>query len=63
MSVAPRVPFAAASSLVVSVPLLADGASLTGVIVTLIVAVFELTVPSFTLNVNESLPLALAFGV
>src|SRR6476620_8502670 len=59
-SVADSVPGAAVSSFVVSEPLLATGASLTAAIVTVIVAVLLFTVPSFTLKVNESDPLALA---
>ena len=43
--------------------LLATGASLTAVMVILTVAVLESKVPSLTLKVNESLPVAFVFGV
>ena len=42
---------------------LATGGSFTAVTVMETVAVFESTVPSLTLNVNESAPLKLAAGV
>ena len=51
------------SSLPLSVCALASGASFTGVTVRLKVAVFEVTSPSLTVKVNESLPLKSAFGV
>ena len=41
----------------------ATGASFTAVILIDTVATAESTVPSFTLKVNESVPLAFAFGV
>ncbi len=62
-SLALSVPLSAVSSLVVSEPLLAAGASFTGLIVTVIVATLESTVPSFALKVNVSVPLAFRFGV
>jgi len=48
---------------VVSEPLFATGASLTAAIVTVTVAVLLFTAPSLTRKVNESEPLAFAFGV
>jgi hypothetical protein len=55
------------TSVVSSVPLTPipanTGASFTAVIVIETVAATESAVPSFTLNVNESLPVAFAFGV
>ncbi|MNY68729.1 hypothetical protein D3C86_2065420 [compost metagenome] len=50
------------SSSVVNVPTLVVGSSLAGVIVTVTVAALESTVPSFTLKVNVSVPVAFAFG-
>ncbi len=44
-------------------PFEATGGSLTGVIVTETVAVFESMVPSFALKVKLSAPFAFAFGV
>ena len=61
--IVPRVRLLAVSSLVVTLWLLATGASFTDVIEILTVAVLEFAVPSFTLNVNESLPVALPAGV
>jgi hypothetical protein len=62
-SVAARVPLAGVSSGVVSEPAAATGASLTAVIVTVKVAVFESTLPSLALNVIVSVPFAFAPGV
>ena len=62
-SLAAGVPVPGVSSSVVSAPLAATGASLTGVIVTVKVAMFESSAASCALNVKVSVPLALAFGV
>ena len=44
-------------------PFSATGASFTGVIVTVMVPMFESTVPSFALNVKASVPDTLPFGM
>ena len=62
-SLATSVPETGTFSSVVTALSLARGASLTGVIVTVTVAMFESVVPSLTRKVNVSLPVALAFGV
>ena len=62
-SVPESVRFSVPSSATVNEAAFAAGASFTGVMVMETVAVFESNVPSLALKVNESLPLAFAFGV
>ena len=57
MSLACSVTGALESSAAVSVPFVATGGSFTGVTVTLMVAVLELSWPSLARNVKESAPL------
>ena len=63
-SVAVTVNVSSESSSTLFAPMLSStGASFTGVIVTVTVAVFESVVPSLTLKVKVSIPLAFSFGV
>ena len=62
-SVAISVPLAATFSVVASGPSVATGASLTGVIVTVTVATFDVVVPLLAWKVKLSVPCAFGCGV